>query len=272
MTGANPDIGLQSVCQHEHPLLGNNPPEYHVTEMHEVSSCRMSAGSNQLKEIVDRLGAAVIKGAQPDEAEILAYAHGLGSPKLRIPEQLSGPPVMHLRFDETKARTTSRQAYFTCGEFPLHTDLTYVPNPPRYLLTLCIEPDGRGGGMIVLADLELAWSRISVPDQQLLRQPSFDFENAPNTGAGVCRQLPMYEPNDVSGIWRFRQDTLVYPERAAGAIQNFSKVLEQIKTQSSLDAGDLLIIDNHRIAHGRSSFEAPSARHFLRAYAETADV
>ena len=215
---------------------------------------------------------ALVNDVQPDEATILACARGLGSYKLLAPEHLSGPPVMHLRFDEAKAQSASRQAYFTCGEFPLHTDLSYVPKPPRYMLALCIEADQSGGGITTVASLEAAWSRISAREQKLLRQSVFSFKNAPNTGDDVCSKQPIYRPNRSRGIWRFRQDSLIVPDNAVAAIHSFSAALEQEKMHLLLRSGDLLIVDNHRIAHGRTSFEAPSARHFLRAYSNRVDA
>ena len=229
---------------------------------------RLHARSRGLKDIVQKYGVATIRDVRPDENGILEYAERLGSSSLNMPEQLSGPPVMNLRFDESKSQTSSRPAYFTSSEFPLHTDLSYVGNPPRYLLTLCIQADAAGGGLSTLASLELAWQLLTEADRKTLMQHCYSFENAPNTGEGVCRDQPIYETNNGTGIWRFRLDTLRYPEHSSGAIKNLTNALECTKTIVSLKPGELLAIDNHRIAHGRTAFHAPSARHLLRAYAD----
>lgn len=229
---------------------------------------RPRSSARSLRDIIRKYGVARIRGVSRDESGILEYAERLGSSRLNIPEQLSGPPVMHLRFDEGKAQSTSRPAYFTSSEFPLHTDLSYVDNPPRYLLTLCIQADAAGGGVSTIASLELAWQLLTETDRRTLMQHCFSFENAPNTGQGVCRDQPIYEPNEKAGIWRFRLDTLRYPEHSSAAVRNLAHALQRTKTTVALKPGELLAIDNHRIAHGRTAFHIPSARHLLRAYAD----
>lgn len=224
--------------------------------------------AKDFKHVLDRQGAVVIPGVRSDESGILQYARVLGSPELDIPVQLSGPTVMHLRFDDKKAQDTDRQAYFTSGAFPLHTDLSYVSNPPRYLLTMCVTADESGGGITTLASIESAWQQLSSAHRSVLMQRSFSFENAPNTGVGVCKNQPIHEANGGAGLWRFRLDTLIYPRDAAGAVQNLTRALERTVVEIPLECGDLLILDNHRVAHGRTAFNVPSSRHLLRAYAD----
>lgn len=221
-----------------------------------------------LKSLVDGEGMVVIRGVQKDEAGILHFARMLGSHELDIPERLSGPPVMHLRFDREKALGAARQAYFTSGEFPLHTDLSYVPSPPNYLLTLCVAADELGGGVSKLASLQDAGQRLSSEDRAVLMQPCFSFENAPNTGEGICANRPIHDVSEGNECWRFRQDTLQYPPGAARAVDNLTAVLEENVVHVTLQAGDLLVLDNHRIAHGRTAFNVPSKRHLLRTYAD----
>lgn len=227
-------------------------------------------GPVNVRRDVERDGFVIIENVEPSEDSILRYARWLGSPELDIPEKLSGPPVMHLRYDSAKAGEASREAYFTAGAFPLHTDLSYVTRPPRFLLMLCAEPDPAGGGESLVADIRLAWQMLSEQDQAVLSERCFSFENAPNTGAGVCRNQPVYERRGTGGIWRFRTDTLVFPRSAATAVDNLTAALERVTKTIPMLRGSLMILDNHRFAHGRKSFRAPSPRHFLRAYAETA--
>lgn len=217
---------------------------------------------------IDRNGVCLLRGVGRDESAILEVARQLGSPELKIAEELAGPPVMHLRYDQDKIDQSGRPAYYTNSEFPLHTDLSYVADPPRYLVTLCIEADAQGGGLTTLADIELAWGLLREADRKTLTERCYSFENAPNTGTGVCRDQPIFELRDGNPLWRFRQDTLICPEHASAAIRNLTGVLERTRKTLALRPGDLLAIDNHRIAHGRTGFRIPSARHLLRAYAD----
>jgi len=234
----------------------------------DISTYSHDTRLQDLRDSVDRLGAVFVRGVEPTESAILLYARTLGSPNLEVPEVLCGPPVMHLRFDRDRSTAASRQAYFTCGEFPLHTDLSYVPNPPRYLLALCVEADAGGGGLCTLASLESAWQTLSDDDRECLSQRCFAFDNAPNTGDGACQDQSIYEPIDNRGIWRYRPDTLTFPDSAKRSVERFSVALEDSKSTLQLCPGDLMILDNHRFAHGRTAFQAPSARHILRSYAD----
>lgn len=225
-------------------------------------------GRADLRSALDQTGIAIIENVEPGENNVLHYARWLGSPNLNIPEKLCGPPVMHLRYDSTKAGSARREAYFTSGAFPLHTDLSYVPRPPRFLLMLCAAPDPRGGGESLVADIRQAWQSLDDDDRAVLARRCFSFENAPNTGDGVCSDQPVYGQSMGRDIWRFRTDTLVYPDVAATAVENLTSALECVTTTIAMQKGSLMILDNHRFAHGRTSFAVPSPRHYLRAYAD----
>jgi alpha-ketoglutarate-dependent taurine dioxygenase len=234
----------------------------------ELLESRSRSQVRSLRTIVSRHGVCILRGVRRDESAILEHARQLGSPELQIAEELTGPPVMHLRYDREKATRSTRPAYFTNSDFALHTDLSYVPSPPRYLLTLCVDADAMGGGLTTLASIQLAWELLSESDREMLSERCYSFENAPNTGDGVCRDQPIFELQNGNPVWRIRQDTLVCPARAAQAVRKLTDLLERTKTEIPLQPGDLLAIDNHRIAHGRTAFCIPSTRHLLRAYAD----
>ncbi len=245
-------------------------PEPEAARWANDRSSSLNRTANDLKHIVDRDGIAVIENIDPCENSILRFAHSLGSPDLTVPQQLCGPRVMHLRYDAIKAADTKHEAYFTAGAFPLHTDLSYADKPPKYLLMMCVCPDPDGGGVSTVSDIRSAWASISERDRVALSEPEFSFENAPNTGAGRSADQPIYEKRDGADVWRFRQDTLRYPRSKAPAIRRLANALAKRQQEIALVRGSLLILDNHRFAHGRTGFAVPSPRHFLRAYADAA--
>ena len=155
--------------------------------------------SRGLRDIIRKYGVVRIRGVSCDESGILEYAERLGSSRLNIPEQLTGPPVMHLRFDESKAQSTSRPAYFTSSEFPLHTDLSYVDNPPRYLLTLCIradanQPDGSVRLIRSMLSLSSSWWAGSAVPAFWARFSSSTRNSAAATGRSSSSAVPPGEP------------------------------------------------------------------------------
>ncbi len=58
---------------------------------------------------------------------------------------------------------------------------------------------------------------------------------------------------------------------AAAAVQRFHDALVRIALVVELQRGDLLVVDNHRVTHGRKAFQPQfgqlSERHLLRTYA-----
>ena len=206
-----------------------------------------------------------------DEGQLLAVAAALGSLKLGIDTELSGPPVMHVRYDPGKAAGTKAPAYFTSTAFPLHTDMSYVANPPRYVLMLCLAADAGGGGDSVVSDFAKAWDLLSSAHRAELAAAQFSFKRPPNTPEGDAGGLPVAHVTPEWSMWRFRLDSMTAPERAWEAVNAFNETLHQLAETFVLAPGDLLIVDNHRMAHGRSAFEpSPDAapRHLLRAYAQ----
>ncbi len=205
------------------------------------------------------------------EDDLLAVAGSVGSLDLGIDEELSGPPVMHVKYDPGKAAKTEAPAYFTSTAFPLHTDMSYVANPPRYMLMLCLVADAGGGGDSVVSDFAKAWGLLPAAHQAELTAAQFGFRRPPNTPAGDVGQLPVARLTPEWSMWRFRLDGMTVPERAREAVDAFHGALHQLAETFVLAAGDLVVVDNHRMAHGRTAFQptpGTTPRHMLRAYAQ----
>ena len=222
--------------------------------------------------IQDRLkheGFVVCEGQSDDPARfLLSVAASVGSLDLEIDEEIAGLAIMGIKYDPLKASQTSRPAYFSSDAFPLHTDLSYVVNPPRFLLMLCLVPDAAGGGLTKLSDCQQTWSRLSMSDRTQLGTAQFRFRNPPNTPEGDAGVLSVSYSSPQWNIWRFRRDSMIVPDDALLAVDHFGFILEQTAITFGLSAGELLIIDNHRMVHGRTAFDSDSPRHFLRCYAQ----
>ena len=103
-------------------------------------------------------GATLLKGGNPTtEFSILDVARLLGDTELKVDKQLSGPTLMHLRYEAPKIQENQRPAYFTSDYFPLHTDLSYVEETPNFILMHCIFPDANGGGITLLSDCQASF-------------------------------------------------------------------------------------------------------------------
>jgi alpha-ketoglutarate-dependent taurine dioxygenase len=196
----------------------------------------------------------------------------IGSLELDIDPNLSGPTVMDLLHDSKKASVAAHPAYFTVDAFPLHTDLSYVRNPPKFLLIHCVTPAPAGEGATLLADCSRAYGDLSEDSRSKLSQPLFLFRHPPGCPAGEQDQLAVHCVQDASEFWRFRPDIMEPRSDANGAVDEFSSALQSMVVSIWLLRGDMLIVDNHRLAHGRTAFrpaqDLERRRHLRRCYAQ----
>ncbi|MEA2235135.1 MAG: hypothetical protein QOD83_4951 [Solirubrobacteraceae bacterium] len=154
-----------------------------------------------------RHGAALVRGTDASSTDsMLVIARSIGRTELDIDAQLSGPLVMDLRHDPVKRVPGQRPAYFTADVFPLHTDVSYVETPPRYLLTQCVVPDAGGGGVSLVADCRRAWTLLSPNYRTTLSREIFTIAYPPNCALGEANTLSIYQP--APPMWRFRLDSM----------------------------------------------------------------
>lgn len=217
-------------------------------------------------------GCTLLREIDPSTEEpILGIAGLLGSLALDLDAGVSFPTVMDIRQDMTARKFGDRPSYFTVDKFPLHTDLSFVTGPPRYILFHCVLPDEHGGGATLLSDCQQAISDLSSADQSVLFQPVFNFFHPADPAIGGDRNEAVYNAHDE--IWRFRPDCMTIPEEAAPAVAAFGNALEKACTSLSLSAGDLFILDNHRLVHGRTEVQPYSdssrERHLRRVYVQS---
>ena len=222
-----------------------------------------------LRDLVQN-GVCVISGTDASApADILRVARLLGTTDLGVTAEMSGPLVMDIRYDGTKTTADRRPSYFSCDRFPVHTDMSYVPSPPRFLLTQCVHPGGGFGGATLLADCSHAWTALPPDSQTTLSEALFTFAYPPNCDEGHTEPLAIYAATGHTPRWRFRSDGMAYPPSAIDALNNFREALDATTVTHRLQSGDLLVVDNTRVAHGRTAFSGVGAseRHLRRVYA-----
>lgn len=227
-----------------------------------------AVNSDCLHADILRVGFVLLKNLDPSSPEIiLQVAKALGSLNVGIAEELLGPTVMELRYDQSKIVDGAKAAYFTSNAFPLHTDVSYVHNPPRLMLLHCVHPSPDAGGVTILSDCRAASERLDDDDLSRLDAPVYHFIYPPNCPQGESKSLPIRTP----GMWRFKLESMRFPDAMAGTVQRFTQALNEIAQTRLLERGDLLIVDNHRVAHGRTAFQPSSPglpeRRLLRVYA-----
>ncbi|MEM1040521.1 MAG: TauD/TfdA family dioxygenase [Pseudomonadota bacterium] len=216
-------------------------------------------------------GWCCLHGLSRSDEALMAFVSALGSAELNADEHLTGPPIMDLKLDVQREKQAVASAYFTSDRFNLHTDLAYIDHPPRYILTHCVQPDPGGGGLTLLSDVKKAANLLSHQDREALADTVFSFLYPPGCEEGVSAPFAVIEEPSDGGTpkLRFRLDRTNCPQSHKHPLEHLADALVQCSFQLELRAGDLLIIDNTRMAHGRTALSRSGGpqRHLRRAYA-----
>ncbi|KJK04648.1 hypothetical protein UB44_03340 [Burkholderiaceae bacterium 26] len=154
------------------------------------------------------------------------------------------------------AHPRSLSARYGMGEFPLHVELSHRPRPCRYILLGCIEP-----GTLSVPTLLLDWWSLDFTHEELDL-----LGNAPilvrtgrrsfySTILSSDRAFLRYDPACLEAV----------DERGEAALE----LVEQRLAAGLPDVhywrrGDILIIDNWRVLHGRGVSELGSERCLAR--------
>jgi hypothetical protein len=135
------------------------------------------------------------------------------------------------------------------------------------MLLHCVHPDPGGGGASQLADCDAAFALLDESDRETLCQRVFCFIYPPNCTVGESEPFAIRE----QAVWRLKYTSMRIPGFANGAVERFHQALTSVSELLLLTRGDLLVVDNHRIAHGRAAFGTPEPglpqRHLMRLYA-----
>lgn len=227
----------------------------------------------RIRQDLARDGFTILEDIAPStDQQLLEIAQAIGSIDTGIDIELIGPLVMELSYDPHKIHHNQRPAYYTSEFFPIHTDLSYVRNPPRFILMQCVQPAGEGEGLTLLSDCSIAFANLPERFKNILSQERFCFSYPPNCPVGETEDLAVYQRMENKEIWRFRLDSMTYDDEFSEAVRAFHGSLNAITIKILLKRGDLLIVDNHRMVHGRTAFQAKDCksggRHMRRVYAQ----
>ena len=156
---------------------------------------------------------------------------------------------------------------------PLHTDGSNKLAPPSLVAFAMERPDPAGGGAsMMLAATDLV-QELSAPLIDQLRRPEFPFVGE--------RRFPILDgsANDVQiRYYRNQIDSAVaqsteLPRDLRDTLDEFDRCLadSQQSITFSMDAGDVVLMDNRRVLHGRESMSADSPR-LMHRFRSSADA
>lgn len=138
------------------------------------------------------------------------------------------------------------------GEAGLHTDAAYRDEPEARFALFCIRPAADGGltRLLAAAHVELG---LDPSLARRLRVPQWRWEVPEVFGGGLSGR---YRVLDDDGSIRWRTDNLVIPADLQATAVAFADHLEthRMLVQLLLPVDGVLVCDNRRVLHGRTTF------------------
>ncbi|MET8573635.1 TauD/TfdA family dioxygenase [Streptomyces sp. NPDC005012] len=169
---------------------------------------------------------------------------------------------------------------------PLHTDSPLLPLPHAYLGLLCVRPSPAGDGRTVLVTAAEVAAKIADRGHlRALQDPCYPFAVPSGSGSdepsvtthpiltttggdATVRYCPVRVPAGVRRAGRALDDEHV------SALRAFERVLEEqhLPVVFPLRAGELLLLDNRRLLHGRTDVGPEGVgRHVMRVKVHSRD-
>ncbi len=161
-----------------------------------------------------------------------------------------------------------------------HTDEGYRDPAPTVQLQHFLRSDASGGESTLVDGFKVAEDmRRTVPDEfELLANTMLDFHFADTTAEHFARG-PIITLNPDGSIKAIRYSNhsalpfllapdLMEPFYAAYRTFGLMRESDQYQLRLKMGAGDLYIVDNHRVMHGRTGFSSGGSRHLQSCYIE----
>lgn len=190
------------------------------------------------------------------ELALLTVARRLGEPVGYVPEH-GGRIVQNIvptASDLDRQTSTSSRS-----NLMFHTETAFHPFRPRYLLLLCLRGDPTARTTLVsIHDL-----LDHLPDETVDLMFEARFRTAVDASFLDGREnvlgprRPLITGTRTEPTFVFDADlTVGVDEDADAVVDAVRQAIEEIQSGVVLEAGDLLVIDNHLAVHGRSPFAA----------------
>ena len=233
----------------------------------------VSAGGAALADwlgLVVRYGCAILRGTPEKSATVCDIVEWFGF----VRETNYG------RWFEVRAVVNPNNLAYTGMGLSVHTDNPYRDPPPGLQLLHCLQNSAAGGDS-VLVDGFMAAKILADKNPvhaQILADYAVPFRFA-DTNADLRNRLPvlMFDATgDLSAV--------NYNNRSIGALdmptaeqpayyaayRHFSEILmrPQLNLTFKLQSGDLFIVDNRRVLHGRTAFSGAGGRYLQGCYAD----
>jgi alpha-ketoglutarate-dependent taurine dioxygenase len=184
--------------------------------------------------------------------------------------QASRPDQLRVVYDEVRFSAASAGSIaYSANSLAPHTDGSFRPHPPIVVAMICLVPDESGGGTSILIDGYRLAKQLPAADCGSLAGNTFFFRTPASAIDGIF--APMIANTDEHPTIRYRYDAKYRPRStsatANAALEAMRRLVdaETCASRVFLDAGDVLLIDNRRMLHGRTPLTGRVPRRMVRA-------
>ncbi len=142
-------------------------------------------------------------------------------------------------------------------EFLLHTETPFRDVSPDYLALLCLRGDPTGQAKTRVADITRVVDSLDEADLAVLAQARYAFETDNPVvvidGRGLTEPQPIISFRDGTRVIEYVGDLVAIDEESQRTLDELSRRVLAIATDVPLVTGDLLVLDNSRVVHGRNA-------------------
>jgi len=144
------------------------------------------------------------------------------------------------------------------GTFPLHTDLAHWAIPPRYFVLRCINPAEE------VCTLVLPWEKVrpALGSIDMAKAVFFGRKKRPGY-SGLVRAMCRHEGQTIQRWDSMFLKPLNQPAKDLDALLRDERWTHSAERIPLRRAGDMILIDNWRVLHGRDSVPADSRGRLL---------
>ncbi|HEX8247407.1 MAG TPA: TauD/TfdA family dioxygenase [Pyrinomonadaceae bacterium] len=136
----------------------------------------------------------------------------------------------------------------------MHTETAFRPNTPTHLVLLCLKKDPHRRAKTVFCDLAALIDSMSEPSRRILAAPHFCFQISSEKGAGFTEPKPIEWYRNGRRHLHYAEALTAVDERSKEVLTDLKNGILKNSIVLELDSGDLVLIDNHHIVHGRTAY------------------
>ena len=171
---------------------------------------------------------------------------------------------------------------FTTEDVPFHWDGAFARVVPRFMLFRCLRaPSLAAGGQTLLCDTVRLCQKLDVSRRERWQHTALTYRTEQRQHYGGSITQTMVVPHPTTGEWTLRYAEPVaehrlnplfidHPELSDSELSDLHQEMRSLLYAPEVcvahpwEAGDVLIVDNHALLHGRRPFLDASSRHLQR--------